>query len=225
MSEQDGWINLACANRAYTDIIFYNEKLYALANNGSVEAWDFRGKFPKKVMEIAPSFIIDEEEHMNFPFDKFSAQLYLVESKGEILLTKRYIGNFVNANGVALYEADLLTVDDTHPLVCPYRTKSFSLYKLDFIKIKWEKKESLDDQVLFLGGNHSMSLSARDFCNEFEANSIYFTDDKWDEMNEDYLYGGHDLGVFSFKDGKTKPLHLCEMDRIDPPPFWIVPIM
>ncbi|KAJ7958909.1 F-box domain containing protein [Quillaja saponaria] len=217
---ENRWTNLAGAKRAYMDIIFCNVKLYALAVNGSVEVWDFRGNLPMKILDIEPSFAIEEEKNINFPIDKFSTQFYLVELKGEILLVKRIVGNFVNA-GKAVYETDLLTDEDTQPLVCPYRTMHFNLYKLDFKRIKWEKLNSLNDQILFLGGNHSISMSAQDLPN-FEANSIHFTDNRWDEMNEDYLYGGHDLDVFNFEYGSIKPLYVCEMDRIYLPPLLAV---
>ena len=56
------------------------------------------------------------------------------------------------------------------------------------------------------------------------------TDDNWHEMNsdyvcEDYLYVGHDLGVYNMEDKVVKPIcKQCEYaGRIDPPPFWIVP--
>ena len=62
----------------------------------------------------------------------------------------RHIGNFVNEYGIVVEEGDLLPFEDTHPLLCPYRTKHFGLYELNFGEIKWEKMRSLYDQVLFL---------------------------------------------------------------------------
>ena len=67
-----------------------------------------------------------------------------------------------------------------------------------------------------------MSVSIRD-VQGFESNTIYYTDDNWYQMNEDYLYGGHDCGVFNLKDGSSKTLYQCDFERIDPPPFWIIP--
>jgi hypothetical protein len=162
----------------------------------------------------------------NFPRDKFSTQFYLVESLGDLLFVNRVFGNFVNSEGVAIDEAGLLHTEDTHPLVCPYRTKQFLVYKLDSIRNTWEKVESLPDRAMFLGGNHSLSLSTSDLHEGCECNTIYFTDDNWDQMNEDYLYGGHDLGQFNLASGSLQTgaqcCCLCS-DRMDPPPFWIIP--
>ncbi|XP_062155301.1 F-box protein At4g35733-like [Alnus glutinosa] len=75
--------------------------------------------------------------------------------------------------------ADLLDTEATHPLVCPYRTKQFHVYKLDGIRSIWEKVEYLPDRAMFLGGNPYLSLSITDLrgC---ESNTIYFTDDNRD---------------------------------------------
>ena len=52
--------------------------------------------------------------------------------------------------------------------------------------------EFLKDQVVFLGGNQSLSLSTHDFS-ECKSNSIYFMDNWWSEMDMDYLFGGHNF--------------------------------
>ncbi|GMY08904.1 F-box protein SKIP23-like [Fagus crenata] len=143
----------------YCDIICYNNQIYALKDNGFVEAWNFGGStlFPTKIMSFRPVLDVGDNKKL-FPRDKFSTQSYLVESMGELLLVNRFIGNFVNSEGVVVDESDLLDTEDTQPL-----------------------------------------------------------------MNEDYLYGGHDCGVFNLKDGSSKTLYQCDFERIDPPPFWIIP--
>jgi hypothetical protein len=73
--------------------------------------------------------------------------------------------------------------------ICPYRTKHFSVYKLDFVKKGWEKTKCLDGGVFLVGVNESKFVAANTGCVE---NLIYFSDDRWEEMNLDYSYGGHD---------------------------------
>ena len=85
-----------------------------------------------------------------------------------------------------------------------------------------EKVESLKDQVVFLGGNQSMSLSSHDFS-ECISNSIYFLDDRWFEMDVDYLYGGHDFGFFNLDDEEIRQFYHYDLEKFDPPPFWITP--
>ncbi|XP_061336786.1 uncharacterized protein LOC133283878 [Gastrolobium bilobum] len=115
--------------------------------------------------------------------------IYLVISKGEFLLVKKYIGNFVDADGVVVDEAYILSSLGVTP--CPYRTKHFTVYALDFGKIKWEKKRILLDQALFVGTESKSVPAALSGC---QANSIYFTGDRLEEMDLDWSYGGNCYG-------------------------------
>lgn len=227
------WTDLDCAYEGYCDIISHNDHLYALSDSGSVEVWDLGEEFPKKIRVLQPSWPEWITCVGSYPIEKFCTMFYLVESMGEFLLVVRFRGNFVNRDGVPVDEADIHTDESTQPVVCPYRTLQFRVYKLDACREKWEKVDDhwgfLQKRALFLGGNESVSVSTRDFP-ECEEASIYFTDDNWDEMNstdyacENYTYGGHDLGVYNLEKGVTKPVcEQCEYaGKIDPPPFWIV---
>ncbi|XP_057991434.1 putative F-box protein At5g38270 [Hevea brasiliensis] len=217
-----GWTILSGASQGYCDIIYINDFFYALTSDSSIEVWDFHASLPIKKREIHPSTTREMLEATKCFGNLHSCQTYLVESSGDLLLVLRYIGNFVNEEGEVVDEAYLLSGDSTQPLVCPYQTLMFHVCKLDSREQKWVGVDNLKDEVLFLGGNHSMSLLAQ-YCSGFEKNSIYFTDDNWNQMNEDDLYGGHDLGKFSLEEKIVKPFYACDLRRIDPPPFWIVP--
>ncbi|OIW19481.1 hypothetical protein TanjilG_09501 [Lupinus angustifolius] len=214
------WVELSDAKYSYCDIVFNNNYLYALAQDGSIEVWDVCEQNPRKILHVKPTMEIDEQEEKEFPRDLFSNQLYMVLSGREILLVKRYIGNFVNGDGEIVCEGDLLSDEDTQPLICPYRTKHFSVYVL-VNRTKWEKVTSLQDRVLFVGANESTSMWVQALPGR-EGNTIYFSDDRWEEMNMDYSYGGQDWGIFSLQDGSIK-LHLPYTNVIKPPPIWVVP--
>ncbi|KAK3187713.1 hypothetical protein Dsin_027274 [Dipteronia sinensis] len=210
----------------YSDIICYNnKKLYALGENACVEAWDLLdGKcVPTKKMEIELCFPSKSEKMLSDFRYLYVRKLYLVDKLGDLLLVVRYIGEFVNGDNEVVQEDDLLTDEDTHPLVCPYKTLLFHVYKLDFDERRWIEVESLGDSALFLGGSHSVSVCSS-VDSRYKKNSIYFTDDYWDRMEEDYLYGGHDMGVFSLEDQSVEPIYLsgCSM-KIQPPPCWVAP--
>jgi hypothetical protein len=216
------WTKLFGANQDYCDIICHDNQLFALADNRSVEVWEFQSSSPTKIMSIEPSMQLKDVE--KFPRNNnISTKFYLVKtSNDDVLFIERFIGNFVNAQGFVVDESYLLSSNDTQPLVCPYRTKMFFVFKLDFKLKRWEKVESLKDQVVFLGGNQSMSVSSHDLS-ECKPNSIYFTDDRWYEMDLDNLYGGHDLGLFNLDNESIKPFYHSDLEKIDPPPFWITP--
>ncbi|XP_028058732.1 F-box protein At4g35733-like [Camellia sinensis] len=167
------WFDLNGSHEAYCDIICCKDYVYALANLGSVEAWDFRFSVPRKVLDIEACFPEERVEFEKSLRDLYSSQFYLVKSIGELLIVIRYIGEFVRHDGEVVRKTDI-----DHDLIYLYMTKLFHVYKLDLKKENWEKVESLGDRILFLGRNQSTSLSALDFS-EYKKNSIYFTDDYW----------------------------------------------
>ncbi|XP_062003445.1 putative F-box protein At4g17565 [Rosa rugosa] len=216
------WTDLNGEHQEYCDIIFHNDKLFALADNGCVEAWDFRKPSPKKIINLQPASAKELDLDYTSNRDKFSTNTYLVESSDEIMSVVRCIGNFVNEEGKAIHEID---VPDEPYSPCPYRTLQFYVFKLNFAANKWEKVECLPNCALFLGGSQSISLSTKDVSG-CEENSIYFTDDRWDEielLGDTDSYGGHDMGVYNLEDKVVKQFYPFDKWRIDPPPFWIVP--
>ncbi|KAK6265538.1 hypothetical protein QUC31_016375 [Theobroma cacao] len=180
------------------------------------------GGFMRKIRYIEPPFPEKSLAKRNSLGDLCASRLYLVESCGDILLRVRFIGEFVESDGTLISEEDALYGIGIQPKVCPYRTFLFHVHKLDFIELKWVEMNSLDDCALFLGGNQSVSVSVQSFAN-CEKNSIYYTDDYWDRMTEDYSYGGHDLGKYNLNDGSVKPIYEFSLDNVLPPPCWIIP--
>lgn len=131
------------------------------------------------------------------------------------MLVVRHIGEFVTEDGRVIYEGDCYSI-------CPYRTVKFDVYKMNMNREKWLELNYLNDCILFLGGNQSFSVLAKDRP-RYNANSIYFNDDYWDRINEDYMYGGHDMVVFSLEDGCVKQFCDTGLQKTEPAPFWVFP--
>ncbi|GMN61464.1 hypothetical protein TIFTF001_030553 [Ficus carica] len=218
------WTELNGKNSPYSDILCCNDWLYALSYSNSVEVWDFKSNsFPIKVASFVPCEVsVPSLTIGNYSTDKYFCKKYLVESKGEILLVTRFIGYYVNVDGELLDDGDLLTDENTHPLICPYRTVEFCVHKMDLRGRRWVKVERLDDRAFFLGGNESLSFFTRDLA-ACKGNSIYFTDDNWEDMTSDYLYGGHDLGVYDLEKKVVEACYEFDDEKVFPPPIWIVP--
>ncbi|KAM5553340.1 putative F-box protein [Rosa sericea] len=205
------WTDLGDESDHYSDIIFHNGHLYTLTSGGSVGVWDMTKSFPTKIFYLRP-FADQSEINKDFPFAKFDVQHYLVESSGDLLFVWRFI--------VKTIEGETF----------PYRTLHFHIFRLSSTSKEWEKVECLHDRALFLGGNHSMSVSSRVFP-ECQENSIYFTDDNSYEMSLKYFAndkeGGHDIGVYNLKDKVVEPLpghqFFDKWTIYDPLPFWIFP--
>lgn len=120
------WVEVDGRHHPYQDIICgRNHQLYALGKNASVEVWDFdcASNIPVKRMELEMSFPEKSNKFWNDFEDLYAARCYLVEStKGDIMLVVRFIGELVDEYDEPVHEEDLLTEEDTHPLVCPYKT-------------------------------------------------------------------------------------------------------
>lgn len=221
------WIDLQTANKFsffYMDVIWCQDHLYALSHKASVEIWDFSSSassVPVKKMEIEPTFFETEAELKELSRDLYTNQSYIVEAMGEILLVVRYIGQFVR-------KEDRVPVPkkDRSLYGCTYMTLKFRVFKLDFARTVWEEIESLGDRALFLGGNHSLSLSTAGHGSpSCRQNSIYFADANWSEMDSS-RWGwadGHDMGVFNMEDKSIKQVYKTKCSVIQPTPFWVVP--
>ncbi|GLT42093.1 hypothetical protein SLA2020_161130 [Shorea laevis] len=190
----------------YEDIICFNNMLYAVDRNRGIRAWDLQSHPPVKRMDVTPaiseganSFRDDDGELCNI------RSSYLVESEGKFILVDKFVR-----------EGEEI-LDD-----CLYRTEQFRLYELDLEGVQWVKLNSLGDRSLFLGGNHSISISTKDLptC---KRNSIYFTDDYWIRMLFKEWSYGHDNGIYSLEDGSCSPIYGFESENVHPLPCWIVP--
>ncbi|XP_010909847.1 F-box protein At2g26160-like [Elaeis guineensis] len=81
-------------------------------------------------------------------------------------------------------------------------TVAFAIFKLDERRNEWSEVKDLGDLALFLGLNHSMALSTREFP-ELTSSSIYFTDDYRDGHGDASVMDRQvirDIGVFNLTD-------------------------
>ncbi|XP_074289471.1 putative F-box protein At4g22170 [Silene latifolia] len=80
------------------------------------------------------------------------------------------------------------------------KTKDFKVYRFKSEDKSWEKIEDLGEVALVVGGNSSMCVSVT-HANGLQRNCIYLTDDLDMCCLSVTKPGGHDTGVFNFKNG------------------------
>lgn len=187
-----------------------------------------------KISVSRPSVTVENMPESVPPLNyRYSSQMYVVhegeeESGGRILLVVRWIGNFVDENGKLWTEDELIVQqqdeEEEEIVDCTYRTLNFYVFGLDAENKKWVRVNNLgNNQVLFVGGNQAVSWQAsNDESNSIRKNSIYFTDDYWDRMEEHEYYGGHDMGIFTLEDRQIHQIFPFYLNKISPP-FWLLP--
>lgn len=173
----------------YGNLAFYNDKLYAINHDG-----DKIDVFRIEDDELIPKGSMYATFPTSLISDNFD--IYLVESKGSLLVVKRYfeissiLGQTINFEIFKVQER----IDDVSP---------HQLVKM----------ESLEDQVLFVSGLYCESLPSK-HCSMLQEDHIYFIghhakDDKCE------------LGIFSVNEGSMHRVPLT--DSTLNYPYWLCP--
>ena len=217
------FIDLDGSYERYDDVICYDDVVCAISSYGFVEVWDFSGSSPTKVMDMRSS--LPRLKAIEFAISSRQVcswfHFYLVESCGELLSVVRVVADFVyvDADGKSVRDRD---GDNNKPKIHIYQTSMFYVFRLDLHQKEWVEMDSLGDQVVFLGGNQSISLRAED-CPGCLNNSIYFTDSSWEEADENHSSGGHDMGYYNLRDRSVKPFYHSRCYKMKPTPIWVLP--
>lgn len=191
------WTLFGTPDDGYYDITFHNDSLYAMHERGTLEIWKFlRSGSPEKTAAA------DVFAGLCRPCVE---DCYLVESLGEILC--------------------VLVVDNC----CRGELKSigtkYRVYKIVDGGKRWEEVKTLNDQALFLGWNHSVAISARDFP-EWKRNSIYLDNRSvlcHRHHDGEYDYGEYDYGVYDLEED-VMCLHCMTYGYRYNPNLWIVSV-
>ncbi|GLT78743.1 hypothetical protein SLA2020_502710 [Shorea laevis] len=181
------------------EIICNGNKLHVLAACGEIRTWDLESGYPEGEGGTGIYYSLPrgtlQRPNLNHLRD------YLVQSDGEILLVARFLPEDYNR-------------DITEEI--------FDVYKLDLEGKKWVEVETLgNDRSLFLGQNHSVSLSTKDLSTCM-GNSIYFTHD----IRIFGLYEPCEMGFYSLKDRKVSPIFEFPSETLSvfsPVPHWLIP--
>ena len=207
------WIDIESSwCRCFVDIAFYKGKFYVVEHRGEVSVCciDNNEKARIETIAAAPKEIIN------------LAQLYLVESSGDLLLVQRIRGGFLYSCFEDEFEKQDMINDNQ------YVTIGFTVLKLkrcteagSKYKYNWVKADNLGDQALFVGDNKSVSLSASSF-NGCKANCIYFTDDSLFDYDVTINGGGYDMGIFSMEDGTIKDHYPGQSLSYFSTPLWYI---
>ncbi|KAL4326419.1 hypothetical protein GQ457_11G003810 [Hibiscus cannabinus] len=201
-SGQKNWIYIDKDQDHFTDVIFHKSLVYAAGNLSHLVSFDLNGETsrpPKLKVFVRPNFSTNRS--------------YLVKSSMENLYS---IHRYRNLD----YDLEDDEIDT------PDTTDMFKVFKLVLDDesgelVEKRKVNHIDGDIVFLGDNQSLSVSALDFP-QGQPNSIYFTDDIF-ELGYS-LFGPQDIGIFHLKDKSFEKYYQFKSSHKDLPPYiWILP--
>ena len=194
--------------KCFSDITFYKGSVYAVGRWEGIVSFELRySNDPTGKKTITPNILSPDDVG-----GSYSERAYLVKSvEGELWMVRRFLG----------YPED----DERYSS----GTESFKVYKLELDAESGKllhklELQSLGDNVLFVGDNDSTSVSASYFSICLQKDSIYYTDDFYDEPTKPYSFGPFDLGIYNVNDrsfGQHYPYN-PSFKRM-PPPLWVLP--
>ena len=192
----------------YDDVIYYNDKFYVVDYYTGLATINYDSTDPARL-----DTVVERKPPLD---DMFS--LYIVSTtNGDLLLIQRIL--------------DQISSDDTET-----RTMNFEIYKLNYPeegendeqqrKAHWVEIDSIGTDALFLGDNHSMSISTLDFpaC---KPNCIYYTD-HFHKLFFRY-HKPCDMGIFELEKRSSSQHYVADHEELlmphGPPPVWILPTL
>ncbi|KAJ1386689.1 hypothetical protein SESBI_40614 [Sesbania bispinosa] len=193
-----------------TDVTFYRGLVYAVNQWENIVSFNLSySDDPFGKEQIFPNNVLQGRYD-----ETFSQMSYLVKSlEGDLWMVTRS------------FATDLGDDNNTYNK----GTNSFKVYKLELDLqsgrlLQELRLKSLGDNVLFLGDNDSISVSASYFSNSLQRDSIYFTHDYNAETPIPYTPRSFDLGIYNVKDESFDYHYLYNpsFTRM-PPAFWVLP--
>ncbi|CAA0820289.1 Putative F-box protein [Striga hermonthica] len=216
----------------YWDCVYStrHEALFTLTRDGVLESWDLRDPHSLRAVKIAE---VRTRGRCNFSYRKRQPQLKLSCESVDHLIVFGQDLFVVTHFCVDCFDFDGLYVDssdpyqETHLRGLPYVTIAFKVYKYNPENQDVKKVKSLDGLALFVGYHgDSFALPAAEFPG-LEPNSIYFTNGLDDVICPDVPIGGHDIGIFNYKNKTVLPCYypsdVKNMSKIFPGPTWFFP--
>jgi hypothetical protein len=205
---QKYWTFVNAKYFGFMDILFYKGLVYVVGRYKDIISFDVCNSKDSFDHEVIPNVLSSEDD--NYYVDR----AYLVESlEGDLFLVGKTIG-FPNYD-------DIPSISNG--------TEGFEVYKLELDLqsgklIQMIKLDSLGDNVLFVGDSESVSMSASYFSNYLQKDSIYYTDDFYDEDPRCYPNGPFDMKIYNIKDGSFSEHFTFESwQKRMPPSLWVIP--
>lgn len=211
------------------DIIHYKGKLYAVNFDSKLVEIDTASKTFKTIITPSHSYSVPPDA------------IYLVQSQdGELLMVERFWFRMPEVSDEEDYtddedidassdseidSSDIQSIIDLGEFERSFEFKVFKMtHPLEEGSATWVEISNIGEQALFVGDNHSVSVSTVKFP-ECLSNSIYYTAEHHAGLFP-YVYQGvnEDSFVFNLEDKTIDYHHKLEgSQKYIQPPIWFVP--
>ena len=181
-------------NLKFNDVACFNDKIYALCDNGKLVCLELDAPLAAEVQVIAPQ---PSEEEIGTP-----QKLYLMKSHKNLIAVFRY--RFHN------------------PKKMRQETKRFLVYNFNFSASKWEVTD-LKDCTAFVGDGNSWCIPTTTIpCRSNRI--YFTDDNWELQVYPGVAYGGRDVGVFNIAQRKIQQLPFGKDNpRFYSRPNWVTP--
>lgn len=209
--------------RMYRDIAYSStqNRLFCFTEYKELERWDLRDPWSPRI-DGSNGWDIDNEVGVGFGTETETEteecyNLVVAEQSNQVYVLVRNIwsGSWSESESEDEEDEEVNIGSEDHP----YKTVDFDVYRVveegegGILSVtRVEEEESLDGVAMFVGMNHSFTLSAAEFP-ELKPDSIYFTHsdaylpDKTTWWNSSYGKGHYDIGIFNYPNRSFYPCY------------------
>ncbi|GFP80743.1 uncharacterized protein at3g06530 [Phtheirospermum japonicum] len=232
----------------YSDLVYSSRRklLFCVAER-VLECWSLRDKFPRicwsQWIPLLGYYDGFEMYSVMVGYGDVRAQSFLVFSEqfNQLFLLQQHVASRIRPDGSYPTPTYFSKYRGWDHGKFPYQTVDFEIHKV----VDWDDNEegekklrciymksSLDGLAMFVGMNHSFAISADEFPElkqQLEPDCIYFTDTNKHPRPAGSFYGGHDIGIFNYRNKTFTPCvyprEVKKIERIVPAPMWFTPTL
>ncbi|XLR25148.1 hypothetical protein S83_053048 [Arachis hypogaea] len=189
------WVEFPTRDKRFEDVIFFQEKIYAINNDGQLYEFD------TKIRAGLKGGIHETRPPSEIPVGPHEPKCLIGCANGSLLMLVRYL---------------------RHPFLRRIR-RDFETYKFDIYELKrnrkeWSTLDNLGNYILVIGFNSSVQIPVPFLS---KGNQIWFTDNQTAMQSSFYGPVPQDIGIFDLDHGSFQRV-LLEV-KFFCPPVWLLP--
>ncbi|MED6219392.1 hypothetical protein PIB30_035397 [Stylosanthes scabra] len=187
------WIEFPTRDRSFEDVIFFQEKIYAVNNYGQLYEFD------TKTREGLTGGIHESTPPPNVRFSPYTCRYLFGCENGSLLMLVRHVGRPRKTKECETYK--------------------FDIFELKRSEKEWSKVVNLGNHILVIGYNSSAIISAVPFLSK--GNQIWFADNQTELQSSARHPIDQDIGIFDLDDGSFQ--RILFLVKFFSPPVWFLP--